>query len=310
MVAAATPPNPTPARPDAEPTAKAGRAPSGQHDAVIRVENLSVAYDGKPILKDVSFEVNRGEVLFIAGESGSGKSTLLRHMIGLESPDQGKIFIEGEDLTAATGDDRKRILRKFGVAFQTSALFGSMSLLDNVMLPAETFTHLPRHTIEMLALTKLQLVGLAEAAQKMPAELSGGMQKRAALARAIALDPKILFLDEPSAALDPFTSAELDQLMLTLRRMLDMTFVIVSHQLPSIFTIADRVLLLSAERHTIVAEGDPKSLRDASPDPWVRAFFNREPPKKGADVQGPAGGGIPEPGQKPDEARHENVPIL
>lgn len=310
MVAAATPPNPTPARPDAQGQREGGGRKGSPGDAVVRVEGLSACYDGKTILQDVSFEVKRGEVLFIAGESGSGKSTLLRHMIGLEAPDRGKVFIEGQELTAATGEDRKRILRRIGVAFQTSALFGSMSVLDNVMLPAETFTNLPRHTIEMLALTKLQLVGLAEAAQKMPAELSGGMQKRAAIARAIALDPKILFLDEPSAALDPFTSAELDQLIVTLRRMLDMTFVIVSHQLPSIFAIADRVLLLSAEQHTIVAEGDPKSLRDESRDPWVRAFFNREPPKTGDKAEATTAGATAAPGTTEAEARHEDVKIL
>lgn len=270
--------NPAPALPH-----EAGRDPKAdQEAAIIRVENVSAAYDGKTILKDISFEVRRREILFIAGESGCGKSTLLRHMIGLDVPVRGKVLIEGEELTTATGDARQGILRKIGVAFQSSALFGSMCVLDNVRLPLETFTDLSRQMIDMLALTKLKLVGLEAEAQKQPAELSGGMRKRAAIARALALDPAILFLDEPSAALDPFTSAELDQLVLTLRRLLNMTFVIVSHQLPSIFTTADRVLLLDARKKTIVAEGDPKALRDSSPDPWVRAFFNREPPQKAA----------------------------
>lgn len=251
-------------------------ANSASSDPIIRVKHLSAEYDGKSILKDINFEVRRREVLVIAGESGSGKSTLLRHMIGLEAPKQGKVEIEGEDLASATGDERRRILRKIGVAFQTSALFGSMGVLENVRLPLETFTRLPSEMIDLLALTKLQLVGLASEAQKEPAELSGGMQKRAAIARALALDPAIIFLDEPSAALDPFTSAELDQLVLTLRRLLNMTFVIVSHQLASIFTIADRVLLLDVERKTIVADGNPKELRESSPDRRVRAFFNRE----------------------------------
>jgi phospholipid/cholesterol/gamma-HCH transport system ATP-binding protein len=270
-------PSPEPSTPPRDSAqAHADKTPG---DAIIRVEHFTAEYDGVTILKDVNFDVRKREILVIAGESGSGKSTLLRHIIGLESPAHGRILVKGEDLNADSEEDRRRILRKIGVAFQSGALFGSMTVLENVALPLVMFTRLPKPIIDWIALTKLQLVGLANEAQRQPAELSGGMEKRTAIARALALDPQIIFLDEPSAALDPFTSAELDQLVLSLRKLLNMTFVIISHQLPSIFTIADRVVLLrGGDRKTVVADGDPKTLRDSSADPWVRAFFNRKLP--------------------------------
>jgi phospholipid/cholesterol/gamma-HCH transport system ATP-binding protein len=245
-------------------------------DAIIEVRGLTAAYGDAVILKDISFEVKRGEVFVILGGSGCGKSTLLKHLIGLYPLASGEVLIGGENLAAAEGSDRQRILRRFGVLYQSGALFGSMTLSENVTLPIEEFTELPVTAQNVISWMKLRLVGLEGFGGHLPAEISGGMQKRAAIARAMALDPAVLFLDEPSAGLDPVTSAELDALILSLREGLGMTFVIVTHELPSIYAVADRVIMLDKRTKGIIAEGHPRDLRDHSEDPFVRKFFRRE----------------------------------
>jgi phospholipid/cholesterol/gamma-HCH transport system ATP-binding protein len=245
-------------------------------EPIIRVEELTAAYGERVVLERVNLEVERGEIFVIVGESGCGKSTLLNHMIGLLRPVRGRVLIRSEDISTAEGEARRRILRHLGVMFQSGALFGSLDLIDNVRLPIEEWTDLPDPAIELVAEGKLGLVGLTGFERHMPAELSGGMVKRAAIARAMALDPEILFLDEPSAGLDPVTCADLDQRILQLSRDLGITFVVVTHELPSIFAISDRLVMLDRSVRGVIASGRPEALRDDE-NPVVRRFFRREP---------------------------------
>lgn len=244
---------------------------------VIQVQHLVARYEDRTILNDVSFDVQRGERFVIVGGSGCGKTTLLRHIIGLQRAASGHVLLDGQDVGEADEDHLRSIQQKFGVLFQTGALFGSLTLGENVALPLEEYTSLPPTTIDLLVRIKLNMVHLAGFEDFLISELSGGMKKRAALARAMALDPSILFFDEPSAGLDPITSAGLDELILQINRSLGTTIVAVTHELSSIFTIAERVIMLDGEAKRIIAEGNPQELRDHSTDRRVHAFFNREP---------------------------------
>ena len=239
---------------------------------MIRARELAVGYGRTPVLEGLDFEVERGEVFLILGGSGCGKTTLLRNLIGLARPLGGRIEIEGHDATS----HEEGIPPSFGVLFQSGALFGSMTLAQNVALPLQRWTNLEPETIDLIVRRKLMLVGLDGFENHLPAELSGGMRKRAGIARALALDPALLFLDEPSAGLDPVTAAELDHLILTLKASLGVTFVIVTHELASVFAVGDRCILLDKSVRGIVATGAPRKLAEESEEVIVRRFFRRE----------------------------------
>ena len=249
---------------------------NGTPHNLIEVRDLTIGYGDRPVLEGINFEVRRGEVFAILGVSGSGKSTLLKHLIGLYHPMRGDVLISGASIVHAEGDERLRILRKFGVLYQSGALFGSLTTVENVRLPLDEFTDLSEAAKDLIALSKLRLVGLESAATKLPADLSGGMQKRAGIARAIVMDPCLLFLDEPSAGLDPITSAGLDALIRELARGLGITFVMVTHELASIYSVADRVVVLDPKTRGIAAVGVPAWLRENASQSWVRQFLKRE----------------------------------
>jgi phospholipid/cholesterol/gamma-HCH transport system ATP-binding protein len=245
--------------------------------AVIQVRNLVARFGDDIILDQVSFDVYEGEIFAVLGGSGSGKSTLLKHLLGLHQPASGEIIIDGDDISDCDEDALQQILRKVGVLYQSAALFGSMTVAENVALPILEYTDLPRASVDHLIRLKLSLVNLDGYQNYLPSEISGGMKKRAGLARAMALNPKILFFDEPSAGLDPVTSAELDNLIIQLNQSLGTTMVIVTHELESIFTVADRAIMLHKSTRGIIADGNPKYLRDQSRNLFVKQFFNRLP---------------------------------
>ena len=242
---------------------------------MVEVRDLTIGYGERIVLERLNFSIARGEIVCIMGNSGCGKSTLLKHIIGLYEPMKGDIFIRGKSIVTADEVEKKAIMRSFGVTYQGGALFGSMTVAENVEFPLREYTDLAAEARMKIVEEKLDLVGLSGFGSFMPAELSGGMRKRAGLARALALEPDLLFFDEPSAGLDPVSSADLDRMILKLRDDTGATIVVVTHELDSIFAIGDRALMLDKERRTIVADDAPENLLKNSSDPWVRNFMNR-----------------------------------
>jgi phospholipid/cholesterol/gamma-HCH transport system ATP-binding protein len=243
----------------------------------ISVRSLRMGYGPRVLLDDASFDVHRGEIVVILGGSGSGKSSLMKNLIGLYQPMAGDILIDGTSLVTASADEKRRLQRKLGVMYQSGALFGSLTVLENVRFPLDRFTDLTLAEKNLTARMLLHVVEMARAESLMPGELSGGMLKRAGIARAMALGCDILLLDEPSAGLDPITAANLDRTILSLRKNLGITFIVVTHELESIFTIADRAIMLDTVSRSIIANDAPATLRDRSTDARVHQFFNRQP---------------------------------
>ncbi len=251
------------------------------------LRGITLAFGPKVIQQNLSFDVRRGAIFAIMGPSGCGKSTVLKTMVGLLRPRLGIFQVDGEDYWAATQARRTEIgQQRFGVLFQNAALWSAMTVGSNVALPLQMFTRLKEPEIRRLVMVKLALVGMDHASDQFPAELSGGMRKRAGLARALALDPDVLFFDEPSAGLDPITSARLDELIVNLRDGLGATIVIVSHELPSLFAICDDGVFISADTKTVIAHGAPAELRDSCRDPTVQAFMRREQLDAATDRKG------------------------
>jgi len=243
--------------------------------SAIEVKDLTMAYGERVVMRDLNFAIKRGDIFIIMGGSGCGKSTLMRHLLGLEEPAKGEVFYGDTNFTASDRGERNELLKRLGVMYQGGALFSSMTLAENIALPLSLYTGLSSEQIRSNATYKLALVGLAGFEDFYPSEISGGMNKRAAIARAMALDPEILFLDEPSAGLDPLSAARLDQLLVELREQLNCTLVVVTHELASIFAIGTNGIFLDVARKTQGAVGNPKDLRDQSPDAGIRSFLNR-----------------------------------